>query len=192
VHPGVRDGIERFDVDRLRELISSFTFLGEIGLDRKADTPAARHVLEQLVEILVELPLIASVHSTGRTGPVVDILAPALQRTILHWFTGTSQQIERAVAGGAYFSINTAMTDEQITQLPPDRVLPETDYPFTRRAGSARPGDIARLEERLSQLWSKTHEDIRRGWYRNLRALCLQANVLDRLPEAIVAPVVSA
>lgn len=123
---------------------------------------------------------------------MIDIMLPALHRTILHWFTGTAEQIERAAAAGAYLSINAAMTDDHLVHFPPDRVLPATDYPFTRRAGSAQPGDIARLEQRVGRLWSKAHDEVRRAWYLNLRGLSRQAEVLDRLPDAIIAPIIPA
>lgn len=192
VHPGLGQELEAFDPQRFERLATSFSFIGEIGLDRKVDAQLGRRVLETIVSALEARPAIASLHSTGRIPAVLEVIAGGLNAPVLHWFNGTAKQIELAATVGAYFSVNAAMSDDQLARIPIDRALPETDFPFTRRAGSTRPGDIARLEERVRQLWGLDAEAVRRTWYRNLRALCRQANVLDRMPDEFLVPLLTA
>lgn len=192
VHPGLAQELEAFDRYRFESLVASFLFVGEIGLDRKVEEQEGRRVLESIVSALEGCSVITSVHSTGMIPAVLEVIADGLRAPVLHWFNGTAKQIERAVAIGAYFSVNAAMSDDRLARIPVDRALPETDFPFTRRAGSTRPGDIGRLEERVGQLWGLDTEAVRRTWYRNLRTLCSQAGVLDRLPEEFLIPILTA
>ena len=55
---------------------------------------------------------------------------------IFHWFTGTASERRRAIEAGAWFSINPRMLrtkggQETIKTVPVDRILLETDAPFT-------------------------------------------------------------
>ena len=93
-----------------------------------------------------------SIHSTGRTREAVVALARRPHPgAILHWYNGTEQEICEAVELGCYFSVNAAMSDERIGWMPRERLLPETDFPSSRRSTQARlPADIGHLEERMS------------------------------------------
>jgi TatD DNase family protein len=55
---------------------------------------------------------------------------------ILHWFSGSLAEARRAVSAGCYFSVNHAMLTHDrgrklVQNLPADRLLTETDSPFT-------------------------------------------------------------
>lgn len=84
---------------------------------------------------------------------------PASQgRFVLHWFTGTNAEAERAASMGAYFSINAAMLQnprhrKTIALLPISRVLTETDGPFTKVLGRPDcPKDVHRTVEELAKV----------------------------------------
>jgi TatD DNase family protein len=70
-------------------------------------------------------------------------------KVVLHWFTGSIAEARRAVDLGCYFSINAQMADSPRTGkivegLPSDRILTETDGPFTKTGGRpSRPTDAA-------------------------------------------------
>ena len=56
---------------------------------------------------------------------------------VLHWFTGSRAEARRAGALGCYFSVNAEMMRTErgrnlIADLPADRILTETDGPFTQ------------------------------------------------------------
>lgn len=185
VHPGVADARSAYDEDDFRSLLDRFCFVGEVGLDRRAGViEDQRRVFRSVLRTIAGAPVIVSAHSTGCADEVVDAVARAPhQGVILHWFLGDEKVVRRAAALGCYFSINSAMPDDVLQRLPPDRLLPETDFPATVRRGARRPGDIAKLESRLAGLRGETIEQIRRRWYRNLRTLAVACGAIERIPE---------
>lgn len=185
VHPGVQASIENYDSARFRRALDDFVLVGEIGLDRRVKTDLATEVLHDMVAAAVNARRLCSLHSTGRQGAVLDALGTACDGMILHWFTGSKTQIQTAAECGAFFSVNAGMSDSQLSGLPPDRILPETDFPFTRKAGSARPGDIESLEARLSPLLGKTRDELRQMWYRNLRTAFMAAGCTAEVPSGL-------
>jgi TatD DNase family protein len=105
---------------------------------------------------------------------------------ILHWFLGTDAEVPQAVEIGCFFSVNAAMTDEQIRRVPLSRMLPETDYPSTRRrGGGARPGDVAKLTARIAALYEEPPDQVRYRWRRNLLSIATTSGALDSFPSAI-------
>lgn len=192
VHPGIPNEIEAFDPTRFSQLLGDFSFVGEVGLDRKVPAAAGTPVLHEILQATQAARRLCSLHSTGRQGAVLDAIGPQGQGMVLHWFTGSSRQIQQAAEAGAYFSVNAAMSDAQIGALPPERLLPETDFPFSKKAGSKRPGDIEVLERRTAQLLALSRDHVRTMWYRNLRDLCMSAGALGSLPPAIARPVLAA
>ncbi len=194
VHPGRADALDTYDSGRFRKLRPSFTLVGEVGLDRRASRlPKQREVLRDVLDVAAESKVLISLHSSGASSLIVEHLEEtATPGAILHWFTGSAAEVERASSAGAFFSVNSAMRDEQLRVIPSERVLPETDFPFTKRGRTRRPGDTERLEERLATLWGESQERVRRRWYENLRTLGNQANVLDRLPDALLVPLLAA
>lgn len=185
VHPGVAEARSAYDEDDFRSLLDRFCFVGEVGLDRRAGAlEDQRRVFRSVLGAIAGAPVIVSVHSTGCTDAVVDLVAGAPhQGIILHWFLGDENDVRRAAAVGCYFSVNSAMSDDALQRIPHDRLLPETDFPATSRRGARRPGDIAKLEGRLADLRGETIEEIRWRWYRNLRTLAVACGAIERLPE---------
>ncbi|GAA1448971.1 TatD family hydrolase [Leifsonia poae] len=187
-HPRVMSSMEQWSEDRFSQLAKQTPLIGEVGLDRRGDLEAQTRIFRQVLTN-TDASLI-SVHSTGRTRQVVDAIEqnrhPGI---ILHWFLGDSEDVSRATAMGCYFSVNSAMSDAQLTALPLDRVLPETDFPSSRaRTGARMPGDIRALEQSVARLTRRGVGDVRRIWYRNLRRLSGQAEVLHRLPIDLTEP----
>ncbi|MEU2995407.1 TatD family hydrolase [Streptomyces griseoincarnatus] len=70
--------------------------------------------------------------------------------------------------GKPSFSVNPAMitsarAQRLLREIPPDRVLLETDGPFTRHHGRpSRPSDLPALLPRLAALWSLDEDGARR------------------------------
>jgi TatD DNase family protein len=104
---------------------------------------------------------ILSVHSVRAQTAVLDLVASFLPldrgRVVLHWFTGDRSQARRAVDLGCYFSVNAEMMNTErgravVAALPPERLLTETDGPFTRvDQRSTRPADVSRVVASLAQ-----------------------------------------
>jgi TatD DNase family protein len=192
VHPRLTQAISDYDERRFRALVERFAFVGEIGLDAAcADLQQQLKVLGSILEVISAMPVMCSLHSAGAADEVVDLLAEYRPRgPILHWFTGNQGLISKAAALGCAFSVNAAMTDQQLLVLPRDRVLPETDFPGTR--GVKRPGDITALEERLGRLWGESPAKTRLQFFQNLRDLALRSGTLERLPEGLADMMIAA
>lgn len=185
VHPGVPAALSAYNEQDLRGLLERFCFVGEVGLDRRAGAiDDQSRVFRSVLAAITDAPVIVSVHSTGMTNRVVDLVASATHPgIILHWFLGDEHAVRRAATLGCYFSVNSAMPDDALQRIPSERALPETDFPATSRRGVRRPGDTAKLEARLAVLRGETVEEVRWRWYRNLRTLALASGAIERLPE---------
>ena len=157
------------DWDRLYGLIARNRFIGEVGLDsssRHVDTRKAQ--LDALVCIAHACARtgrkVLSVHAVRAVDQVLDVLEHASvfggmagNACIIHWFSGTSDQLTRARRVGCYFSVNPRMLGSKrgrayAQAIPVDRLLLETDEP----ASAGAPWSAVRvrklLEETLTQL----------------------------------------
>ncbi len=184
VHPGVPAALAALDDLPLTEVLDRFVLVGEIGLDRRGPLAAQTRVLEKLLDACSARPVLLSLHSTGRTRELLTVLREQPHPgAVLHWFNGTADEIAEAAELGCYFSVNNAMMDERLAAIPADRVLPETDFPSSRRTIlAARPGDTVALERRLAERDGVAETVVRRRWYANLARLADAAGVTDRLP----------
>jgi TatD DNase family protein len=195
VHPGDPRALESFTTEKLRVLIARFAIVGEVGLESKASSgDLQRQVLHKVLEACTNQPVLISIHSSGAAAEVVDLLAETRPAgAILHWFTGTADTAARAARLGAYFSVSSAMRDDQLGALPRKCMLPETDFPNgEKRGGGSLPGDIAMIERRLATLWSLPSEEVRRLFYHNLRDIAVRSGAIERLPEVLTDLLLSA
>lgn len=183
-HPGLPEAVAAVDEATLAQAVSDFVLLGEVGLDRRGPAAPQQRALETVLAASSGHPVLLSLHSTGRTRQLLDTLRQQPHAgAILHWFNGSPDEIAEATELGCYFSVNNAMADGRLALMPPDRMLPETDFPSSRRTILAsRPGDTAALERRLASRDGIPHAAVRRGWYANLRRLTDSAGVSGRLP----------
>lgn len=167
-------------------LLPRTRYVGEIGLDAG---PRFYRSLEQqkaVFERIIQLCAVArdkviSVHSVRATKAVLDTIErsmpPTHGRVVLHWFTGSSAEARRAVDLGCYFSINGEMLADSrrrtlVSALPLERLLTETDGPFTLIGGRpSEPGDVQITVDRLARLHACSAESMRTQVANNLREL---------------------
>lgn len=161
-------------------------YVGEVGLDAGPRFYKSFDLQKQIFSRVLRRcaaagDKIISVHSVRAVKVVLDhieVYLPAGQgKVVLHWFTGTKVEVQRAVDMGCYFSINMAMLDSTrsasiITAIPFDRILTETDGPFTKTADRpSKPVDVALVVERLGRMQGKPATAIRESVRENLRNL---------------------
>lgn len=198
-HPGVPAALRDFDAGRFAEALDGALFVGEIGLDGRArtDRDAQADVFASVLRVLSEQPRPITIHSTSATGEVIA----ALRRTpvrgaILHWWRGTPAQTRDAIELGCFFSINghEAANPKVLDLLPADRVLPETDFPHSRRYDRAarQPGATQTVEADLARRWNVDPGEVRRRLWLNFGALLSTAGVIDHMPRAVLAALATA
>lgn len=185
VHPGVPGSIASFNAGAFASALDSFAVVGEVGLDRRGNLEAQAHVFSDVLRACQDKPILISVHSTGRTRDVLDLVeANPHPGLILHWFNGSAGEVRRATGLGCYFSVNAAMTDDQLGLIPPERILTETDFPSsTRRTRASKPGDVAQIESRLDALQRTSARDL---VWANFSRLVQASGAAERLPESVL------
>lgn len=131
------------------DLIRDIRFVGEIGLDNSPkhvspdSLPAQLSAFQTICKACAasaspSSPKILSIHSVRAAGLSMDMLEESgcfsNCRCIFHWFTGSSDELNRAIRSGFMFSVNEMMLNtrrgrEYARQIPADRLLLETDLP---------------------------------------------------------------
>jgi len=120
-----------------------------------------------------------SLHSVRTAGQILDTIeqycSHADLRFVMHWFSGSKAEAERAVRAGCYFSVNNAMLDSQngarlAAVLPIDRILTETDGPFTQGPDREpiEPGDVQPALRSLARLRTAPENALRNQIAENL------------------------
>lgn len=176
---------ERYaEVDILCELVSQARYIGEIGLDGSAEHLAnielQTRVFRQILSVCAkDGGRILSIHSRGAASAVLDELerCPGAGVPVLHWFSGSRKELDRAIALGCWFSVGPAMLrgEKGLTlagAMPRNRVLTETDGPFAQeRNKPLMPWDVVLAEDRLGKLWGRPPPKVREQLLQNLQTL---------------------
>ena len=165
------------------EQIRSTRFLGEIGID---GSQRAKQSLPEQIEFFDEVVHTAavyggrvlSIHSRGAVKEVLQIIEKYEGECvpILHWFTGSVKDTEKALELGCWFSVNpkmcfTASGKKVIGCIPLDRVLPETDAPFAHKDGVPyMPWDIT-VTSYMAKENNMAVDEMNLMLHRNLEAL---------------------
>lgn len=109
---------------------------------------------------------VVSIHSLKSASTIIEILeeykTQKNNKYIFHWFTGSMSQLKKAIELGGYFSINPRMLKtksglEVINTVPIERMLLETDAPFT-----AKPQHVEDIEIELRRVVSKISEIVKK------------------------------
>ena len=138
LHPWWAD---KADLEPAVEAARNSRLIGEIGLDlgkKHLDTAASQ--LKAFRAMCEAAPdgAVLSIHSVSAADKVLDVLtetgALTRCRCVFHWFSGTSNELCRAVAAGCWFSVGerslaTRKGREYARQFPQKRILTETDLP---------------------------------------------------------------
>ncbi|WP_158633462.1 Qat anti-phage system TatD family nuclease QatD [Tautonia sociabilis] len=159
------------EVGRLVALLDSTRFVGEVGLDYTSIDPEdhrlQRKVFARILGACAEHgDKVITVHSRRAAPDVIDAVGGSFPgKVILHWYSGTVKDLDRALKNGAYISVNTAMISSKkslalVSRVPADRILTETDGPFiTVGQKPAVPSDVNLVVERLAEMWRVDAEE---------------------------------
>jgi TatD DNase family protein len=192
VHPGLPVEISQFDQEVFGEAVQRACFVGEVGLDgkSKADLDSQRQVFAQILEVVAARPRPTTIHSVAAPGPVLATLREQpITAPILHWWRGSEKQTQEAIELGCFFSINGAeiKRPKVLSLLPPERVLTETDFPYSRRSdpSASKPAAVTTTEQALMQAWGLDELALRRLLWQNLGELFDRCDLTDRVPSAV-------
>ena len=173
-HPWyISDGlVTEKDIELLLELMEQTPYVGEIGLDF-----SSRYCVDGLQELQVKAftqicaraaklsrngqPRVLSMHTVKSVDAVLDILeqtgAAQACIPIIHWFSGSSDELQRAIKLGCWFSVGemslkTKRGREYAKVYPKDKLLTETDLPSSNQTDISAADIMDSLKRALSGL----------------------------------------
>ncbi|MBY0587159.1 TatD family hydrolase [bacterium] len=173
LHPELVESHGR-ELPELIRLIPHSKIIGEVGLDYSSPDPriraSQRTVFSGILESCAAHPnKVLSIHSRRAVSDVLSALGPRFPGIpILHWFTGSMRELERAIEIGCHFSINAPMLRSRsgfalVQRMPSSRIVTETDGPFAKTTGrGAVPQDVAHLVIELARFWDLAENEVRR------------------------------
>ena len=117
-------------------------YIGEVGLDYSKEFIVCKNQQIKAFDYICNKSgkggRILSIHSRNAEDDVIDILDKNnVKFAVFHWYTGKITNINKIIDRGYYFSINNAMLNSKrgrniISKIPLERMLVETDGPFTK------------------------------------------------------------
>lgn len=178
---------ERADEITLWErYLSEARYIGEVGIDagprfyRSLDLQKEifRHILQKCNAAGNK---ILTVHSVRSAKTVLDLIERNFSlsqgKVILHWFSGSKSDAQRAIEMGCYFSVNAEMLANEkgqqlLSRIPDDRLLTETDGPFTHlNERIVQPSDVRHTVELIADSRRAGAEDTKLRIALNLKKL---------------------
>lgn len=175
------------EITLFEQYIAEARYVGEVGLDSGPQHHRTLDLQKRVFERVLSACAkhggkILSVHSVRSAALVLDMIESHLPRSraivVLHWFSGSKREAQRAVDLGCYFSVNAEMLRNErhhaiVATLPEDRLLTETDGPFTRTASRpTTPSDVHDAADALGRI---------RGWAADQTAALIQRNLRNLL-----------
>lgn len=176
-------------------LLPETRYIGEVGLDGSPEfKPHWREQTRVLDHVLTSSARaggrIISIHSRRAATHVLNALAqhPEAGIPVMHWFSGTKAELERAITMGCWFSVGPAMAVSKrgqalISAMPKDRLLTETDGPFAAiDTQPLAPGEVRIAQEFLASCWKTEPDEVANVVADNFRRL-MASNVGGPLPS---------
>ncbi|KAF0092546.1 MAG: TatD DNase family protein [Fusobacteria bacterium] len=157
----------------LLEAIPKVRFVGEIGIDGSEKYKQTFSLQESIfTDTIITCQetggKILSIHSRNAATRVLSILRKYNNNCIpiLHWFSGTMEELEQANELGCWFSVNPTMINSArgrsiIKKIPIDKLIPESDGPFTNFGSNViMPWEAIRISDKLCDLWEISKEHV--------------------------------
>jgi TatD DNase family protein len=170
------------------KLLPEARYVGEIGLDHTPGTQrqwtSQKSVFKHILRSCQAAGgRVMSIHSRRATECVLDQLEefPRAGVPVLHWFSGTLDELRRADKLGCWFSVGPSMLNgargrRLVSCMPRERVLTESDGPFARLGErAAEPSDIRLAILEMADLWKLRESETHNLVMDNFRRLCSQA-----------------
>ncbi|WP_337044954.1 Qat anti-phage system TatD family nuclease QatD [Emticicia sp. 17c] len=185
LHPQLIDQFKG-ELVLFQQLIKKTRYIGEIGLDGSSDLKKTYKLQKETFEkVLLSVRdngnKVLTIHSRNAANETIEFLSKYLYNTdnkvILHWYSGTIDDLKKAVLRGFYFSINHNMVisekgKEIISYIPENLILTETDAPFTFSPTiNTRLKSLSSTIEGIAIRKNKSSEEIKSIVYNNFKNL---------------------
>jgi TatD DNase family protein len=178
---------ERADeISLWEEYLPQTRYVGEVGIDAGPRYYRSLALQKEIFERILRRCAkdggkILTIHSVRAAKTVLDLIDQHLPAdrgsAVLHWFTGSKAEARRAVNLGCYFSVNSQMIQSDrgrdlVSSLPLERLLTETDGPFTEVNGRpTSPSDAAYAVEAIANLVKTSPDELTAKIRQNLKVL---------------------
>jgi len=167
------------------ELLPNTRYVGEIGLDGSPDSRPHWQEQEEVFQHILQKcsdmgGRIMSIHSRRAGSAVLESLEafPHAGVPVLHWFSGSMRELERATRLGCWFSVGPGMVMGErgrtlVKELPRERVLTESDGPFVQIDGkSVMPWSVQQAIRGIAECWAISEDAVNKIVYENFKAAC--------------------
>jgi TatD DNase family protein len=189
VHPNSADDYGPEARVRLEELLRDerVVAVGETGLDfyrERSPADVQRRSFLEHIELAHEYDKALIVHTRNSVDEALEMLEKAgpPARLVFHCWSGDVAQLDRAIDVGAYISFagnvsfkNADDLRNTAREVPPDRLLVETDSPFLapvpHRGRPNEPAFVADVGTALAAALGRNVEDVATATVSNARAL---------------------
>lgn len=139
------------DLNTFLCLLDRTNYVGEIGLDFSRASHMTRenqlHCFESILSRCASDNKLMTVHIRNAEEEAIRIIRKyAPKKCIIHWFTGTDEQMIKLLDLGCFMSVNSNMVvsnnKSKYLKIPTDRILIESDGPYTRVFGKRYTPDL--------------------------------------------------
>lgn len=172
----------KLELGRFRKNVNKTSYIGEVGLDFSKDGIATKEIqissFEYVLGCIKSKNKIISLHSRRAEKEVLELLRKyEIKNAIFHWYSGSVKVLREIFENGYYFSINPAMVKSKsgqklIAEMPLDRILTETDSPYTQIGSrTTKPSDVKIVIRYLSESTGMSAEVVENKIYSNFKNL---------------------
>ncbi len=177
------------ELELFKMLSTGSKYIGEIGLDgsilHKETIDKQLKAFQTILKFIKPLnKRILTIHSRNAAELTITELSTALKNTnhkvILHWFTGSINELNLALKEDFYFSVNHKMiyskkSIELLKNIPKEKILTETDAPFTfDEIVKTRQKSLDLTIDGLAALWKMSYQDTKDKIYLNFKNLLIE------------------
>lgn len=174
--------VQRYsELDLMIGMLNETKYIGEIGLDFTTSDKEEHLLQEKAFTTILENcdqlgGKILTIHSRRAASRVIGMIGNSFNgKIILHWFSGSHKELERAILYGFYFSVNPSMVSstkgqDHIRNIPLDKILTESDGPFIKVSGKvSSPFDMRETVNKISKLYNLSPDSLKEQIYQNFR-----------------------
>ena len=164
--------------------IPQVQYIGEIGIDGTSRNRSSLELQTDFFRDAIQASeevggRVLSIHSRSTVELVLDLIEQNIRKSIpvLHWFTGNEKEVDRAISLNCWFSINPMMLQNRkgvslIQRIPIDKLIPETDGPFTSHDNTPyMPWDTRIVVESIAKLKEMSVDDVSTAINENTSAI---------------------